>query len=290
MRYNPRATLDPSQLGGGGGRGRGGIAVGGGLGGVIVLLLAVFFGPGILGDGNDPLAIDSGPTTDSPLATCTSGADIATDRDCRFVAFTNSIQAFWATQFRSGDYQRIQVKPFTGSIRTGCGNATSAVGPFYCPTDTSVYLDFGFFNELSSRLGARGGDAAEAYVIAHEFGHHVQNLTGTMERVQRQGNNQGPDSAAVRLELQADCYAGVWFRHATDDQNGPIAEVTEEDLDTAVDAAEAVGDDRIQKKMQGQVSPESFTHGTSAQRHAWLQQGFSTGDPNKCNTFSAGTL
>jgi uncharacterized protein len=287
MRYNPRATLDPSQLGGGGGRGRGGIAVGGGLGGVVVLLLAIFFGPGILGDGTDPQGTDPGGNS---LAACTSGADISTDRDCRFVAFTNSIQAYWATQFRSGEYQKIQVKPFTGSISTGCGNATSAVGPFYCPTDTSVYLDFGFFDELSSRLGAKGGDPAEAYVIAHEFGHHIQNLTGTMDRVQRQGDNKGADSASVRLELQADCYAGVWFRHATDDPNGPIAEVTEEDLDTAIDAAEAVGDDRIQKKMQGQVSPESFTHGTSEQRHKWLQEGFSTGKPGSCNTFSATNL
>jgi predicted metalloprotease len=289
MRYNPRATLDPSQLGGGGGRGRG-VAVGGGLGGIVVLLLAVFFGPGILGDGTDPSAVDPGANSNSSLATCTRGADISSDRNCRFVAYTNSIQAFWATQFRSGEYQKIQVKPFTGSISTGCGNATSAVGPFYCSNDTSVYLDFGFFDQLKSEFGAKGGDPAEAYVIAHEFGHHIQHLTGTMERVQRQGDNSGADSGSVRLELQADCYAGVWFRHATDDPNSPIAEVTQDDLDTAVDAAETVGDDRIQKKMQGQVSPESFTHGTSAQRHKWLQQGFSTGEPNTCNTFSAATL
>jgi predicted metalloprotease len=288
MRYNPRASLDPSQLGGGGGRG--GLAVGGGLGGVVVLLLAIFFGPGILDNGPDPQGSDTGATSGRPLAACTSGADISTNRNCRFVAYTNSIQAYWATQFRPGEYQKIQVKPFTGSISTGCGNATSAVGPFYCPNDTSVYLDFGFFDELHNRLGAKGGDPAEAYVIAHEFGHHIQDLTGTMDRVQREGNNQGANSASVRLELQADCYAGVWFRHATDDPNGPIAEVTKDDLDTAIDAAEAVGDDRIQKKMQGQVSPETFTHGTSAQRHHWLQQGFSTGQASQCNTFSAASL
>jgi uncharacterized protein len=291
MRFNDRARLDPSQVGGGGGRGRGPVAIGGGLGGIVVLLLAVIFGPGVLGDGSDPAAIGPGTSsTGGSLAVCTRGADIKTNRDCRFVAYTNSIQAYWKTQFGSGQYQTIQVRPFTGSVSTGCGTATSAVGPFYCPGDTTVYLDFGFFDELTRRFGAKGGDAAEAYVLAHEFGHHIQDLTGTMERVQRQGDNQGETSGSVRLELQADCYAGVWFRHAADDPDGPIAEVTAADLNTAVDAAEAVGDDRIQKAIQGQVSPESFTHGTAAQRHKWLQQGFSTGDATKCNTFSAASL
>ena len=160
---------------------------------------------------------------------------------------------------------------FTGSINTACGNATSAVGPFYCPGDTTVYLDLGFFDQLTGDLGAKGGDAAEAYVLAHEFGHHIQNLTGTMARVQGSGQGTGPKSPQVRLELQADCYAGVWFKHATDDPNCPISEVTQDDLDRAVDAAAAVGDDRIQEKMQGQVSPESWTHGSAAMRQKWLR-------------------
>lgn len=297
MRFNPKARLDPSQVGssgGSGGRGRGPVIAGGGVGSILLIVLALIFGPDILsgGDGSttDPFGTgSSGYVSTSDTSHCTTGADIASDRDCRFVAYTNSIQAFWTTQFEAGQYQTIQVQPFTGSISTGCGTASSAVGPFYCPNDTTVYLDYGFFDELSSTLGARGGDAAEAYVIAHEFGHHVQNLTGTMARVQRQGDNQGAQSGSVRLELQADCYAGVWLRHATDDPNGPIAEITDDDLARAVDAAESVGDDRIQKKAQGTVTPETWTHGSSAWRHEWLQTGYDSGDPNSCNTF-AGSL
>jgi predicted metalloprotease len=153
-----------------------------------------------------------------------------------------------------------------------------------------VYLDLGFFDQLTGQLGAQGGDAAEAYVLAHEFGHHIQNLTGTMQRVQSSRQGTGPTSPGVRLELQADCYAGVWFRHATEDPQSPITEVTQEDLDRAVDAAQAVGDDRIQQKMQGQVSPETWTHGSAAMRRQWLAQGFNTGDPNKCDTFAKNAL
>ena len=140
------------------------------------------------------------------------------------------------------------------------------------------------------QLGAQGGDAAEAYVIAHEYGHHIQNLTGVMSQVQSQGRQTGPTSPQVRLELQADCYAGVWMRNATADPNSPISEITQEDIDRAVDAAIAVGDDRIQEMSTGEVSPESWTHGSSAQRKQWLARGFNTGDPNQCNTFSADAL
>jgi predicted metalloprotease len=164
------------------------------------------------------------------------------------------------------------------------------VGPFYCPADTTVYLDLGFFDQLTTQLGAEGGDAAEAYVLAHEFGHHIQQLTGTMARVQGGPQGTGPTSAGVRLELQADCYAGVWFSHATSDPDSPISEVSPDDLDRALDAAAAVGDDRIQQKAQGQVTPESWTHGSAANRQKWLQRGFSTGDPERCDTFAAGAL
>jgi len=164
------------------------------------------------------------------------------------------------------------------------------VGPFYCPADTSVYLDLGFFDQLTGELGAQGGDAAEAYVLAHEFGHHVQNLVGTMARVQGGSQQAGPRSPQLRLELQADCYAGVWFRHASDDPESPISQITADDLNRAVDAAAAVGDDRIQKKMQGQVSPENWTHGSAANRQKWLSQGFRSGDPETCDTFAAAAL
>jgi uncharacterized protein len=206
VKYNEGAQLDPSQMGGG--RGSGGkIAIGGGAG-LIVLLLALLFGlnPGDILGG----AQQAGPeqsTNPSPFAQCTRGSDINADRDCRFVAYTNSIQDYWNDNLQG--YQTIKVQTFTGSINTACGHATSAVGPFYCPADTTVYLDLGFFDQLTDQLGAQGGDAAEAYVLAHEFGHHVQNLVGTMQRVQGSGQGTGPTSAAVRLELQADCYAGA---------------------------------------------------------------------------------
>jgi uncharacterized protein len=288
VKYNEGAQLDPSQMGGGG-RGNGGkIAVGGGAG-LIVLLLALLFGlnPGdIL--GGTPQAGPEPSGNASPFAQCTRGSDINQNRDCRFVAYTNSIQDYWSDTLQG--YQKIQVKTFSGSINTACGNATSAVGPFYCPADTTVYLDLGFFDQLTGQLGAQGGDAAEAYVLAHEFGHHIQNQLGTMRRVQSSGQGTGPTSPGVRLELQADCYAGVWFRHATEDPESPISEVTKEDLNRAVDAAQAVGDDRIQSKMQGQVRPETWTHGSAAMRRQWLAQGFNTGDPNKCDTFARNAL
>jgi predicted metalloprotease len=287
VKYNEGAQLDPSQMGGG--RGSGGkIAIGGGAG-LIVLLLALFFGinPGdVLGGAPQAQPEQSGAAT--PFAQCTRGSDINANRDCRFVAYTNSIQDYWNDTVQG--YQVIKVETFSGSINTACGHATSAVGPFYCPADTTVYLDLGFFDQLTGQLGAEGGDAAEAYVLAHEFGHHIQNLTGTMRRVQSSGQGTGPTSPGVRLELQADCYAGVWFRHASEDPQSPITEVTQEDLDRAVDAAQAVGDDRIQQKMQGQVSPETWTHGSAAMRRQWLAQGFNTGDPNKCDTFAKNAL
>ncbi len=287
MKYNDQARLDPSQMGGGGGgRGGGKVALGGGAG-VVVLLLALLFGvnPGdILGSAPSD---QSGDGT-TPFAQCTKGSDISQDRECRFVAYTNSIQAYWSGA--AENYKKIKVNTFTGQISTACGTASSAVGPFYCPGDTSVYLDLSFFDQLTTELGAKGGDAAEAYVLAHEFGHHIQNLTGAMRKVQSSGQGSGPTSPGVRLELQADCYAGVWFQHATTDPKSPIADVTQDDLDRAVDAAAAVGDDRIQEKTQGQVRPESWTHGSAANRQKWLNQGFRTGDPNQCDTFAADAL
>jgi len=288
VKYNEQASLDPSQMGSRGGGNRGKVAIGGGAG-LLIAIVALLFGinPGdILGGQTADPGSTGGEAT--PFAQCTRGSDINANRDCRFVAYTNSIQDYWNEAVNG--YQVIKVDTFTGQVSTACGTASSAVGPFYCPGDTSVYLDLGFFDQLTGELGAQGGDAAEAYVLAHEFGHHVQNLVGTMARVQGGSQGTGPKSAQVRLELQADCYAGVWFRHATEDPNSPITEVSTDDLNRAVDAAAAVGDDRIQKKMQGQVSPETWTHGSAANRQKWLGQGFETGDPNKCDTFAAGAL
>lgn len=285
VQYNQGAKLDPSQMGGGGGRRGGGIAVGGGAS-ILVIILAMIFGfdpSALLGGGSS-----SSEPAENPFAHCTTGADIADNRECRFVAYTNSVQSYWSQALPG--YEMTRTVMFEGSVQTACGMATSEVGPFYCPADMTVYLDSGFFDAMLPRLGARGGDAAEAYVISHEYGHHVQNLTGVLGKVQSAGNQTGPTSPQVRLELQADCYAGVWLRNSTRDPNSPIAQLTADDLGDAVDAALAVGDDRVQKSSSGRIMPETWTHGSSAQRRQWLATGFNTGDPNQCNTFSADAL
>ena len=166
---------------------------------------------------------------------------------------------------------------FTDSVQTGCGTATSAVGPFYCPRDRYAYIDLGFFEDLQSQLGARGGPLAEAYVLAHEYGHHIQNLTGTLGSANR---DTGPQGGQVRLELQADCYAGVWGHSAY-----ATGKVAPGEISDALDAAGAVGDDRIQKMQRGTVRPESFTHGSSADRQRWFKRGMDSGDEAACDTF-----
>jgi predicted metalloprotease len=183
-------------------------------------------------------------------------------------------------------YQRTQVSLFRGAVDSGCGAAESATGPFYCPADRKVYLDLSFFDELDEKFGAPG-DFAQAYVIAHEFGHHVQNLLGTNARVERD-RRTGADSASVALELQADCYAGVWGHVASQGgrfQAGKV-ELEPGDADEALRAASSIGDDRLQKMTTGRVQPERFTHGTSAQRMQWFQRGMQTGDPARCDTFA----
>lgn len=291
MKYNDGARLDSSQVrnagSGGGGRRKGGIALGGGAG-IVVLIVALLLGvnpgdltSGLQGQQQAPPAGGQGGGGDA-YAQCKTGADVEANRECRWVAYTNSIQAYWGETLEG--YQPTQVETFDGQTSTACGTASSAVGPFYCPGDKFVYLDTSFFDVLTGQLGAKGGDAAEAYVIAHEFGHHVQNLTGQMNKAQ--DRQTGPKSNQVRLELQADCYAGAWLSSVNADTDGPIS-LNQDDLDRAVDAAIAVGDDRIQKRSQGRVDRESWTHGSAEQRRNWLAVGFESGDANKCNTFSS---
>ncbi|MFW6597301.1 KPN_02809 family neutral zinc metallopeptidase [Propionibacteriaceae bacterium Y2011] len=284
MRYNEGSKLDPSQVSGGGGRRRtGGIAVGGGAGIIVVILaLLLGFNPDILlgGGGEQPGQPPGGEQT---LQNCRTVEDIERDRNCRFVAYTNSIQEYWSENLEG--YQMTKMVVFSQSISTACGQAGSEVGPFYCPADQQVYIDIEFLDKLFAQLGAEGGDAAEAYVIAHEFGHHVQNLVGTMGEVQRQGQQTGPESGAVRLELQADCFAGTWFAWAMAQPDGLISEITHEDVQRAQNAAISVGDDYIQRQSGGGVNPEGWTHGSSEQRQRWLMTGLETGDPNACDTF-----
>jgi uncharacterized protein len=288
MSFNDRSRLDPNQVQDRRGRGRGRtIAVGGGGLTLVVIVVAMLFGVdlsalmGAVDTGQQVSYSDQSTEGTYDLqAECQTGADANTRQDCRIVGFVNSIQAFWEDEFaRNGiQYAQADTVIFSGATEAGCGYASAAVGPFYCPRDQQVYLDLSFFNDLETRFGAQGGSFAEAYVLAHEYGHHVQNLLGVLSS----SNATGPDSEAVETELQADCLAGVWLFHATD--TGYLNQITEQDVVQALDAAASVGDDRIQRETRGYVSPESWTHGSSEQRQLALRDGLQSGDIDTCNS------
>src|SRR5215210_1710076 len=278
MRFRKGARLDPSQVTVR--RGGGGLAAGGGIGLLVAVVAALVFGVDVFDTGGSG-AIQA-PQAETSLTECRTGADANQQRECRIVGTVNSIQAYWQDQFRQGEYQESDTVVFDGSTQTACGSATTSVGPFYCPRDAQVYIDLGFFSVLENQLGARGGPFAEAYVLAHEYGHHVQDLLGALDRAQ--SGATGPNSGSVAVELQADCYAGIWANHAV--STGYLAELTQDDIARALDAAAAVGDDRIQRKTQGQVNPESWTHGSAAQRQHWFTTGYRSGKPPACDTFS----
>ena len=205
----------------------------------------------------------------------------------RFVdVVATNVDDVWKTQMQ-GYRPPAAIVIYDQATGTGCGMGQSAMGPFYCPADSKVYLDLSFWQELETKFGA-GGEAARAYVIAHEIGHHVQNLTGAAQEAQRMGA-KGAESGAVRLELQADCYAGVWVAHAAQVSNGQVA-LEPRDIEDGLRAASAVGDDTLQRRSQGRVVPDAFTHGSSEQRMRWFRKGVQAGDPAACDTFSARAL
>ena len=292
MRFRRRARLDSGQVTDVRGRRTrtGGLALGGGgigLGVLVVYLLFAFLsGGGGLGQlaPLDEQQVGRGDTPGQVSEECRTGEDANQRQDCRIVGAVNSVQRFWDGAFeRSGErYPYADTVFFTDHVETGCGFASSQVGPFYCPRDGLVYIDLGFFDELQSRFGAGGGPFAQAYVIAHEYGHHVQNQLGVLDAIG--SDREGPESRAVRAELQADCYAGVWAANAV--ETGLIETLTQSDIDEALEAASAIGDDRIQERTQGQVNPETWTHGSSEQRRRWFSRGYEEGRPAACDTFS----
>ncbi len=254
-----------------------GMAVGGGIGGVIIALLYMFLG----GDPSQMPQIGAGTGQSREMSVEEKAAD---DTLAQFASVVlKETEDVWTNALQG--YQEPRLVMFRDAVQSGCGGATSASGPFYCPADQKVYLDLAFFQDLRQRFGAPG-DFAMAYVIAHEVGHHVQNLMGTSDKVQRarsQLSETEYNKLSVKLELQADFYAGVWAHHAQNTKG--ILEAG--DIEEALTAASAIGDDRLQKQAQGHVTPESFTHGTSAQRMYWFKKGYQTGDLNAGDTFSS---
>jgi predicted metalloprotease len=299
MTFNEGMQIDTSTTsssgGGGGGGGGRGIAIGGGLGGLLIVVVALFLGVDpstVLPQGGtseyDSQGVEA-PGFD--LSQCKTGKDANTIVQCRVVATGNSVDGVWSELLKG--YTRPKVRLFSQSVSTGCGPATTDVGPFYCPVDQTAYFDTSFFQVLTDQFGSSGGPLAQEYVVAHEFGHHVQDLLGVLGKAQ-QGPG-GSEGNGVRTELQADCYAGVWAHYAAitkqESTGVPFLEpLTDKDIADALSAASSVGDDRIQKSSTGRVNPETWTHGSSAERQKWFTTGYQTGDPNKCDTFSARDL
>jgi predicted metalloprotease len=285
MTFDPNAQLDPGQITDRRGMGgRGGLAIGGGGIGVVLFLAYILLGgdPSSLGPLLEPGAV-TGPGSTANATDCKSGQDANTRDDCRILGYVNSIQAYWTDTFAASgnQYQKVNTILFSGATSSGCGTASAATGPFYCPTDRLVYLDLDFFTELRTRFGAQGGSLAQGYVLAHEYGHHVQDLLGSLSGG---GGGEGAQGQSVRTELQADCFAGVWANHAASTKF--LEPLTAAQIADALDAASAVGDDRIQQASSGEVNPDTWTHGSSDQRKHWFSSGYQTGDPGACDTFN----
>jgi len=303
MELNENADIDTSQVedrrGSGGGGGLGGLPIGGGglVGTIITVILLVvggYFGVNTLsGD-------DSGSGDNKDIQQECADKSQATEKlVCRNVLFVNSIQAYWekaSPEYFGRPYQKATTVIFSNQVSTGCGAADSGVGPFYCPADDKVYIDLTFYRVLAKQLGAPG-EFAQPYVLAHEYGHHMQDLIGTeakMRRAQQGASNKEKNQLSVRLELQADCYAGAWAKAASDttDANGQriFKSLTAQDVQEGIDTAGKIGDDELQERSGNPVNPAEFTHGTAAQRQKWFSQGYNSGNPTSCDTFAAGSL
>jgi predicted metalloprotease len=286
MTFNPNVQLDPGQITDRRGMGgRGGLAIGGGGIGLVLLLAYILLGgnPNDLGGALGPGTV-TGPGGSAVATDCKTGQDANASDECRVLGYVNSVQTYWTSQFTASGktYQPVNTVLFTDATQSGCGTASASTGPFYCPPDQLVYLDPGFFDQLRTQFGAKGGSLAEGYVIAHEYGHHIQDLLGTLQDT---SGSTGATGSSVRTELQADCFAGVWANHAA--STGYLQPLTGAQIADALDAAASVGDDRIQKATTGQVNPDSWTHGSSAQRQKWFTTGYQSGDPAACDTSGA---
>jgi predicted metalloprotease len=265
-------------------------AVGGGIGALVVALAAIFFNVNLspVVDG-----VAGGQESEGSLGEC-SAAQANEQRDCRLSATLDALDTYWTAELASGgQLQPPDAVSFTMATTTACGQASSSTGPFYCPPDQTIYLDLGFYDLLQSQFGSSGGPLAEIYVTAHEYGHHIQHVTGIFDRADRSGTGAGSDS--VRLELQADCYAGLFIGHAattTDPDTGVtyLEPITQDQLADALSAAQAVGDDHIQQQSGGGVNQDTWTHGSSEQRERWFTTGYEQGTLQACDTFAASSL
>ena len=298
MSFNEGSNLDTSQVSGGG---RGGVVIGGGIGGVVVLLVCLFLGidPSTLsGSGNpyDPSQVaPGGSKSGQDFSHCKTGADANRYDDCRIIGTVNSVQDYWKDALPADvgrQYRAATTVIYSGATQSACGTASNQTGPFYCPSDERVYIDASFFEILSRDYGSDGGALAQEYVVAHEYGHHVENILGLLGRAQDGGT--GATSNGVRIELMADCLAGVWANHASTtkdaDGNTLLKPLTQRDIDSALSAAAAVGDDHIQQSAGATVNPDSWTHGSSAQRQRWFTTGYQEGTLAACNTFDTDSL
>lgn len=294
MSFNDNIRLDPTRVGTSGAGGKVAGVGGGSLLGLLLVLGFSYF------TGIDLTSLLSSPSASSPssstvdVSTCRTGADANARVECRMVATAQSLDQVWKTQLTQQGtnvaYELPDFQIFTNSVSTACGNATSAVGPFYCPGDSTVYLDLGFFDDMVTKYGASDSVLAQEYVVAHEWGHHIQNLQGVFRA--HDTRETGEQGAGVRSELQADCYAGVWMHWASttrDPATGAyyLNTPTADEVLGALQTAQAIGDDRLQAKYQGTSNPETWTHGSANQRAAWLQRGLDSGEIATCDTWSA---